>query len=170
MFRRHRIEKKIEKYIPQLRRYSRALCGNTGEADDLVQDCLLRALEKSAQWKEGSDLRAWLFTLLHNIHVDKLRSRNRQPLTVELQDVIISTPHNQTGNLHLNEIDLFLQYLSRDHREVLLLVGLEGLTYDEVARILDLPKGTVMSRLSRARDHLRQLMNGEKPKTLKRVK
>jgi len=170
LFQKRRVESEIETHIPRLRRYARALCGNPDDADDLVQDCLRRALERQSLWQKGSDLRAWLFTILHNLHVDQRRYAARRPHIVDLDDVVVSRPPCQPSIVHMSEMDRFLSYLSDEHRSILLLIGVEGVSYEEAAQILNVPKGTVMSRLSRARDQLRRLMSGEAPTALRRVK
>ena len=161
--------------IPRLRRYARALIGDDGEADDLTQDTLERGIARIEQWREGDNPRKWLFSILHNLHVDGLRRRSRRPLHVGLENVGAeqSEPPADTGTGR--DLDKALQMLSLEQREVVLLVGLEGLSYLEAAEVLQVPVGTVMSRLARGRDRLRLLMdyrdgdrNGRS--TLRRVK
>lgn len=151
----------IEQHIPRLRRYARALTGDRTVADDLVQDTLERALNKLHLWRRGSDLRAWLFTIMHNVYVNQLRSRSGHP-TVPLddEDFLPAERTNETDRLEIRDLDLALRRLPDEQREVVLLVGLEELSYEETARALGIPIGTVMSRLSRARERLRRLMGG----------
>jgi len=146
-------------FIPRLRRYARALIGERGAADDLVQDTLERALSKFHLWRRGSDLRAWLFTIMHNVHVNQVRSRRE---ITPLDDEVLEQPVRATQDTALEARDLerALRLLSVEQREVLLLVVLEEMTYEEVATTLGIPIGTVMSRLSRAREKLRRLMEG----------
>jgi RNA polymerase sigma-70 factor, ECF subfamily len=146
-------------FIPRLRRYARALIGERGAADDLVQDTLERALSKFHLWRRGSDLRAWLFTIMHNVHVNQVRSRRE---IAPLDDEVLEQPVRATHDTALEARDLerALRLLSVEQREVLLLVVLEEMTYEEVATTLGIPIGTVMSRLSRAREKLRRLMEG----------
>ena len=147
-------------YIPRLRRYARALTGDASAADDLVQDALERALVKQSLWREGSDLRAWLFTVMHNIFVNQVRSA-AVSRTEQLDDSYADLPQPQsTDRLEIRDLDAALQALPEEQRAVLLLVGLEQMTYDEAARVLEVPIGTVMSRLSRGRERLRRLMQG----------
>jgi RNA polymerase sigma-70 factor (ECF subfamily) len=147
-------------YIPRLRRYARALTGDASAADDLVQDALERALVKQSLWREGTDLRAWLFTVMHNVFVNQVRSA-AVSRTVQLDDSIADQPQPQsTDRLEIRDLDAALQALPEEQRAVVLLVGLEQMTYDEAARVLDVPIGTVMSRLSRGRERLRRLMQG----------
>lgn len=147
-------------YIPRLRRYARALTGDASAADDLVQDTLERALVKQSLWREGTDLRAWLFTVMHNVFVNQVRSA-AVSRTVQLDDALPDRPQPQsTDRLEIRDLDAALQVLPEEQRVVMLLVGLEQMTYDEAARVLEVPIGTVMSRLSRGRERLRRLMQG----------
>jgi len=163
----------VASYIPHLRRYARALLGNDViAADDLVQDCLERALSRIHLWRRGSNLRAWLFTIMHNLYVNHIRKLSNAPHIVDME-VENTAMHNQESaeqELKIRDIHQAINTLAPDQREVLLLVTLEGLQYREVASILGMPEGTVMSRLSRARGKLRNIMQLEKPKRLKRVK
>ena len=145
-------------YIPNLRRYARALVGDRHAADDLVQDTLERAVRKFHLWKPG-DLRAWLFSIMHNVFVNQLKAR-KIAYEVEIDDSI-AAPQSSVTTTDLMDLDRALMQLSPDQREVVLLVALEDMTYAEVSRALGIPIGTVMSRLSRAREKLRRLMEGE---------
>jgi RNA polymerase sigma-70 factor (ECF subfamily) len=148
----------IAAHIPRLRRYARALAGDDHRADDLVQDTLERALTKFHLWRHGSDLRAWMFTIMHNVFINQLKARRELALDDAVEDGLQSAP--QSDPLELRDLDAVLRLLSVEQREVLLLVGLEQLSYAEVSRALDIPVGTVMSRLSRGRERLRALMSG----------
>lgn len=146
--------------LPALRRYATALSGNPTEADDLVQGCIERALAQSGQLQEFQRLGGWLRSILHNLFIDETRRRRRQGVNVDLADVendaaIISPAHD-----HASEMDLerAMAALSFEHRQILLMIGLEGLNYREVADELRIPIGTVMSRLARAREKLRHAM------------
>jgi RNA polymerase sigma-70 factor (ECF subfamily) len=151
----------IEQQIPRLRRYARALTGERVIADDLVQDTLERAWNKLHLWRRGSDLRAWLFTIMHNVYVNQLRSRTAHPLvSLDEEDINLPERPTQTDLLEIRDLDIALRKLSEEQREVLLLIALEQLSYEEAARTLGIPIGTVMSRLSRARDRLRRIMGG----------
>lgn len=147
--------------IPALRRYARALTGNTWAADDLVQDTLERACNKWRLWLAGSDLRAWLFTLMHNLFANQVRSsvRHGHGNTVDIDDVAheLAAPDANLGPFM--DLQRCLMRLPVDQRTVLLLVTLEELSYVEVAKITDVPIGTVMSRLSRARSRLHLLLD-----------
>jgi RNA polymerase sigma-70 factor (ECF subfamily) len=162
----------IAQQIPRLRRYARALTGDRNAADDLVQDTLERALSRYHLWRRGSDLRAWLFTIMHNIHVNQARSRSRhQHEALEADSSAEALRGRDPDSLELRDLASALARVPEEQRAVLLLVGLEQFTYDEAARVLDIPIGTVMSRLSRGRERLRVLIGGDAgPTPLKVVK
>jgi RNA polymerase sigma-70 factor, ECF subfamily len=151
----------LEDQIPRLRRYARALTRDATRADDLVQDCLVRALAKQHLWRPGTDLRAWLFTILHNQHVNDVRSALRESVYTG-GEASLPTPAapNVIASLQLRDLERAMAILPEGQRQVVLLVGLEGMRYEEVARILDVPVGTVRSRLSRGRHMLRKIMEG----------
>ena len=162
----------VEHEIPRLRRYARALTRDSNRADDLVQDTLLRALEKAHLWQVGTDLRAWLFTIMHNQYVNDIRRAARQQATVDVDQVAstLTATTDPTASRQLSELDRAPGQLSNGQRAVVLLVGLEGMSYDEAAKILRVPIGTIRSRLARARDALRWLMGiDEETKSVKRV-
>ena len=166
----------IEDLIPRLTRYARVLTRDLAAADDLVQECLTRALGKMHLWEQGTDLRAWLFTILHHIHISQTRRNARQRASMELQKSHRSSAQspNQTVRLELRDLERALAKLPEEQRLVILLVGLEGLSYAETAEVLEIPVGTVMSRLARGRDRLRSLMDYDGDKNgraaLRRVK
>lgn len=150
---------RIVELIPRLRRYARALVSDRTRADDLVQDTLERAWNKFHLWRPGSDLRAWLFTVMHNVHVNQVRaSRDHAVLDDEGSEMAVAGV--QGASLEIRDLERALAALPPEQREVLLLVALEDMSYAEVASTLDIPIGTVMSRLSRAREKLRTLMHG----------
>ena len=160
--------------IPRLRRYARVLTGDPIRADDLVQDTLARAWEKRRLWREGSDLRAWLFTIMHNVHVNQVALARRDSANVSLDadgGAAWQPPvrANQLDRVELMEIAEQLVHLSADQREVLMLAAVEEMRYEDIAAVLSIPIGTVMSRLSRARDKLRRLL-GEPASSLRVVK
>ncbi len=151
--------------IPRLRRYARVLTGDAFRADDLVQDTLARAWEKRRLWKAGTDLRAWLFTVMHNIHVNQLALVRREAMNVSLDADTGSgagwqfpVRANQIERVEIKEIVAQIGRLPVDQREVLLLAAVEELRYEEIATMLSIPIGTVMSRLSRARDKLKRMI------------
>jgi RNA polymerase sigma-70 factor (ECF subfamily) len=150
----------IAEQIPKLRRYARALLGDPIRADDLVQEALVRALSRSHLWQPGTDIRAWMFTILHNVHVNNQRQRRHRDDYQELSDdrPEMATPATQERILEMRDLARGLQLLPAPQREVVLLVGLEGMNYKQVAAVLDIPIGTVMSRLHRGREALRRLM------------
>ena len=151
----------IAEQIPRLRRYARALTGDRAAADDLVQDTLERALSRFHLWRRGSDLRAWLFTIMHNIFVNQARSRMRYPHEPLDETAAEKLQYREPDWSALRDIGDALARLPVEQRTVVLLVGLEQFTYEEAARVLDIPIGTVMSRLSRARERLRALLGGD---------
>ena len=155
--------REIEAEIPRLRRYARALTRDNVAADDLVQDCLTRALDKLHLCQQGTDLRAWLFTILHNQYVNYVRRAVREGTAVGLSEsepLLTRAPH-QGKRLELRDLERAIAKLPEEQRSVILLVGLEGMRYEEVASILDIPVGTVRSRLSRGREQLRILLGME---------
>lgn len=161
----------IAEHIPRLRRYARALVGDRTRADDLVQDCLTRAWERLHLWQPGSDLRAWLFTIMHNLHVNDIRRRRNQPDFVPLDDDLDAPlPATQEDGLALRDLQAALAQLPHEQRAVVLLVGLEEMSYEQAAETLGIPVGTVMSRLARGRERLRGLLSGSAGPALRRVK
>jgi RNA polymerase sigma-70 factor (ECF subfamily) len=157
----------IAAHIPRLRRYARALAGDSHRADDLVQDTLERALTKFHLWRHGSDLRAWMFTIMHNVFINQLKARRELALDDAVEDGLQSAP--QSDPLELRDLDTALRRLPVEQREVLLLVGLEQLSYAEASQALGVPVGTVMSRLSRGRERLRAVMSGTATVTILKV-
>lgn len=152
----------LVEHIPGLRRYARALTGDAWAADDLVQDTLERACSRWRLWLAGSDLRAWLFTVMHNLFISQYRQRSAQQAHAKLVPVeeVAHELHSPTAPPDtLLDLQRCLLRLPEEQRAVLLLVTMEDLSYAEVARITGTPVGTVMSRLSRARERLRNLMD-----------
>jgi RNA polymerase sigma-70 factor (ECF subfamily) len=140
-------------------RYARVLTRDVVAADDLVQDCLARALGKIHLWERGTDLRAWLFTILHHQHISLTRRTVRQRATIELQKCTpgLSPSPNQTERLELRDVERAIAKLPEEQRSVILLVGLEGMRYDAAAAVVNVPVGTVRSRVSRGRQTLRTM-------------
>lgn len=159
--------KELERWTPNLRRYARALTRNPEQADDLVQDCLERALGRRHLWNEDGNTRGWLFAIMHNIHANDTRRRKSRPASVPLEpegrDAQLGLPAGQHSRLAGLELAAALDALPDEQRQVILLVALEGMSYGEVAETIGVPPGTVMSRLSRGRERLRRLMEGETP-------
>ncbi len=153
--------------IPRLRRYARALTRDAEAADELVQDCLERAWSRLGLWRPGSNMRTWLFTILHNLYVNRARQAARRPAVVPLDRLApaaASVRANQDAALEAQGILAAMSRLPEEQRQVLLLVGLEGMSYRQAAEMLGVPTGTVMSRLSRGRAQLRRVMTGDDPK------
>lgn len=163
----------IIEHIPRLRRYARALTGHAFRADDLVQDTLERAFAKWHLWRTGTNLRAWLFAVMHNVFVNQLEATRHHRDAQNIDDVPeASTPPTHDVSLDLQDIGRAIDQLPPEQREVLLLIALEEMKYEEVARVLHVPIGTVMSRLSRARERLRKILasGGAERVTLKVLK
>ena len=145
--------------ISGLHRYAMALVRNAPDAEDLVQECLCKAIERARPWREIKDVRAYLFSILHNLYIDRMvKNRHRN---VALPDHVIEhkliVAPSQQERIELQELSSALDQLSPDQRQLILLVGLEGLTYEATAKVMNLPVGTVMSRLFRAREVLRKM-------------
>jgi RNA polymerase sigma-70 factor, ECF subfamily len=152
----------IEQQIPRLRRYARALTRNRERADDLVQDTLSRALVKEQFWQPGTNLGAWLFTIMHNQNVNNVRRAVRESGMVDMEiSATLPATTDPTASRQMFELERALAQLPLEQRQVILLVGLEGMSYEDAAGILSVPVGTVRSRLSRGRDILRKLLDME---------
>ena len=152
-------EAEVISWLPQLRRYARALTGDSAWADDLVQDTAERALARWAAFRPNSNLRAWLLTILRHLYIDQLRARRE--ITVDEESAPwrnLEAPAGVVDGLVLRDLQRALYCLPLEQREVLLLVCVEELTYQEASVALSVPVGTVMSRLSRAREHMRVLL------------
>ena len=167
---------KLESFIaelPRLRRYARALVKNADAADDLVQDCVERSLSRLHQFRDGTDMRLWLFTIMHSIFVNGV---SRRKTTVDLDrldpsyEARLATPPEQCRGLMKRDLEVALGQLPDNQREMVILVGLENMTYKQAAEITGVPIGTVMSRLARGRERLGQLMNGDDVTVLRRAK
>ena len=159
--------------IPHLRRFARALCGDMALADDLVQDCIERALRKSHLYDPARPLRAWLYAVLRNIFISGLRRDGRSTVVKAVDDLTAgedAVPPMQEDRLSANLVTEALNRLPPQHREVIVLVGLEEMSYRDVAEIIGVPIGTVMSRLSRARESLKQILEDRGHTVLRRVK
>lgn len=162
----------VLKEMPRLRRYALVLTGDRTPADDLVQDTVERAISRLHLWRSGSNMRSWLFTIMHNLHVNNVRQSIRRGTETQVSDhdAALVTKPSQGDHVLIREMSEAIDHLSVEQREVLVFVVLEGMSYREVADVLDIPIGTVMSRLARARDYLRQIMDGEEATALRRVK
>jgi RNA polymerase sigma-70 factor (ECF subfamily) len=160
-------------HVPHLRRFARALSGDAALADDLVQDCIERALRKQHLFDETRNLKTWLFTILRNLFVSGLRRKTGEMAVKNVDDLVggeDATLPEQEHGLAVAEIGQALDRLPAAHREVVLLVALEDMSYREVAEITGVPIGTVMSRLSRARASLRTMLKDDGQASLRRVK
>ncbi len=153
----------IVRQIPHLRRYAWALLGDRAQVDDLVQDCLERAWGRLHLFEPGTNIRAWLFAIMHNLHANAARGQGRRPRLVPLEGEAADLPvrPSQEDRLDFDSMRVALGRLSEAQRAAVLLVGLEGMSYAEAASVLDIPVGTLMSRLHRGRERLRVLMSGE---------
>lgn len=166
------LENTVTQHITALRRYAMTLTGDPAEADDIVQECLSRALSGIRRMDHIRDLRAYLFTVLHNVSIDQHRRQRRAVDRVNLDDV--AWEHGLEGSqekrMEVKDLRRALGQLPAEQRQVILLVGVGGMSYKETASILDIAMGTVMSRLFRGRENLRRLMGGERLVKLRRVK
>lgn len=145
-------------HLPALRRYAHGLTGSREEAEDLFQATVLRAIENEKQWR-GESGRAWLYTIMTNLNANRLRGKGRQPVLYPIEESVEPADETPVSDpLLQNTLIRALDTLNPETRAVLLLVAIEGCAYREVAAILDLPIGTVMSRLSRARRQLSELL------------
>jgi RNA polymerase sigma-70 factor (ECF subfamily) len=149
--------------LPSLRRYAVALVGNAALADDLVQDAIERAIRRSEQLRDLARLPGWLRRIVHNLYVDEIRRGRGRGTEQDIADLAddLSLSVAAYDGMAIREFSRALEALSVEHRQILLLVGLEELNYREIAEELDIPMGTVMSRLARAREKLRSLLQSE---------
>jgi len=161
----NQVYRNIEDYIPHLRRYARYLAHNPVAADDLVQDALARALSKAHLFRPGTNLRAWLFTILHNQYVSDMRRQGRSGIPVDPDDVshALASRPDQDDRLMLSALEKAMRSLPRQQRALIQMVALQGRSYEEAAAATNLPVGTVKSRISRGRKQLRQMLDGGLP-------
>lgn len=152
-------------HLPRLRRYARALTNDRFAADDLVQDTVERALSRFRLFRQGTRLDAWLMTIMHNLFINQIRALATRPPSEPLDEQFDepAVRGTQGDALALRDLHSALAQLPPEQREVLLLVTLEEFSYEDAARVLGIPVGTVMSRLSRGRERLRALLSGEAP-------
>lgn len=157
--------------LPRLRRYARALVGSREAADDLVQDTLERAWSRVAQWRPGSDLRSWLLAIMHNLRIDQMRRPALAVTPLDEEAIDLPARATQTDLIELGELEAALACLPEEQRAVLLLVALEDMSYAQIAATLNIPAGTVMSRLARGRERLRGILDARsKPAQLRVVR
>lgn len=153
----------VSEHIPNLRRYARVLVRDSVHAEDLVQDCLERAISREHLWREGTNLRAWLFTILHNLYINQYLRHGSVGTMVPLLDEHshLAVPPRQYHSVTLKDLARAFDRLPEQEQQVVLMIGLDGMQYEDAATALGVPMGTVKSRLSRARHRLRRLMDGE---------
>ncbi len=166
------IHARVAEQIPRLRRYARVLTRDRERADELVQDCLERALSRLHRWRAGSDLRAWLFSIMHNLYVNQVRRHRNGPdfVPLEDEDCTAGAPTVTESSPDVHGLEAALAELPDEQREIIQMVCLEEMKYEDVARILAIPLGTVMSRLHRGRERLRVAMSGNSKPHLRRIK
>lgn len=154
------LHRDIEATLPNLRRYARSLTRDTVAADDLVQECVARALAKLHLWRAGTDMRAWLFTILHNHYVSQRRRATCESTTIEWSDCAqaLTCAPQQIEWLELRDLERAIMSLSEEQRTAVVLLGLTPANYREIASAYDVPVGTIRSRLSRGRETLRKLI------------
>lgn len=147
--------------IPALRAFAYVLTRDATRVDDLVQDALLRSIQHIEKFEPGTSLKSWLFTILKNVFLADYHRRVRQPVVdLDPSSGVYAVPATQEHHVALQEMRIAFALLDHDHREVLLLIGVLGSSYEETAAICGCPVGTVKSRLSRARDQLSLLLQG----------
>jgi len=151
------ISQAFEAEIPCLQRYALKLTRDAALAEDLVQECLVRGLDKQHLWQEGTNLRAWLCTILHNQYVNQIRRSVRERGIAELCEVGggLTRPPSQDKGLELRDLGRALKKLPATQRTAVLLIGLDGMRYDKAAEVVGVRVGTIRSRLSRGREKLR---------------
>lgn len=163
------VEGQVLALLPSLRRYSRSLTRSDTEGEDLLQDCVEKVLARRAQWR-GMNMRAWALKIMTNLYRNDLRAAPRR-MTVDLDTAEhLASSDTPSDPLARSRLEDALNSLSEENRAVLMLVVVEGCTYSEVAAALDIPIGTVMSRLSRARQRIAERMNADNVIPLRRPK
>jgi RNA polymerase sigma-70 factor (ECF subfamily) len=158
--------------LPHLLRYARALSRDAVAAEELVQDSASRALSRLHLFQAGTNMRAWLFTVMHNLHRQNLRKSARRPASDQMGEDVesrLAAVDDANQRLALRDLDRAIAELPEEQRQVVLLIGLEDMSYQETATVLDIPVGTVMSRLARARERLRRAMEGQSQPRLRSV-
>lgn len=147
--------------LPHLRAFARGLCGRSDQADDLVQETVLKAWSARGGFAEGSNLKAWTFTIMRNHFLNQLRKQRRETQLEEGEErqLLVSRPE-QEDRLHVSDLQRALDRLPAERREALLLVGAGGFSYEEGARICGVAVGTMKSRVARGRKELAELLAG----------
>ncbi|RQS72021.1 RNA polymerase sigma factor [Burkholderia sp. Bp8963] len=157
--------------LPRLRRYARALTGDPAWADDLVQDTAERALTRARAFRPNSNLLAWLLTILRHIYIDQLRGRREFAVDDDSEPMrTLEAPCGEVDSLALRDVERALYRLPFERREVMFLICVEEMSYQEASSVLNVPIGTVMSRLSRAREDMRMLLADGPSRRLASVK
>jgi len=175
---RKKWENRLAEQLPHLLRYAKALTRNNELAEDLVQDCLERAWTKKLMWNPSRKLRPWLFSIMHNLFINQLNKRTVSTTSISnfntddavMQDIVGNVNEDNSHLLQLRDLQAAMGKLSPEYREIILLAGLEDLSYKEIAKITNVALGTVMSRLSRAREKLRLLMDGEETDNVVKIR
>lgn len=155
--------RQLSEKMGDLRRYARRLTNNPADAEDLVQDCLVRALTNWHRFEQGTNLRAWLFTVMRNLHINTFRRPSHQEVVLPPDELALAAPAkpaNQEAALEFADFLRAFGALSPARQEAVLMVGWDGMSYDDAATRIDVPTGTVRSRLSRARQELREVLRG----------
>lgn len=162
-------QEQLTQHMDALRRYAIVLTRDRTEAEDLVQDCLVKAMASAAQWREGTDLRAWLFRILYTSHISLMRKRQvrERVHAADVADFYVEAVQQQ--RLEARQVVEALQSLPQAQRDVILSVALDDMRYEDAARKLGIPVGTFMSRLSRGREALRRLVEGRRAPQLRVV-
>lgn len=164
-------EERLIAEIPALRRYGRVLCRDGEAAEDLLQTCVERALRHRHMWRRSGNFRSWLFRIMHNVHANSVRYDSRRPQTVPLaEDHIGAMEAMQEMRAEISEAFRAFGHLTDSQRELMVLIVVEGFSYREAARVLSLPVGTVMSRMSRARERLLEAMHEQSRYRIRQVK
>lgn len=163
----------LQVHIASLRRYANVLCRNHADADDLVQEALVKAIAAAHTYRQDKDLRAWLFSILHNTFVSYKRQYARRARAARFLDETLresGVEAQQEKHVEAHQTLNMLSRLTPEHQSVLVLIAVEGLSYADAAQALDIPIGTLMSRLARGRDELRRLVSYDRPGSLKAVR
>jgi RNA polymerase sigma-70 factor, ECF subfamily len=156
--------RQLSEKMPDLRRYARRLTGNAADAEDLLQDCLLRAMVNWHRFQQGTNLRAWLFTVMRNLHINSYRRPSHREVALapdELALVAPARPPTQEAAVEMSDFLRAFGKLSQSRQETVMMIGWDGMSYDDAAARLGVPTGTVRSRLSRAREELRDALRGD---------
>ena len=163
---REAVVQQLVALLPRLRRFAHGLTGSSDEGDDVVQSSCERALTRLDQWREGTRLDSWMFRIVQTVWIDRVRRRREVALAPEAWDQLPGTDgvRDAEARAELRAVRRLIGELPDDQRTVLLLVSVEGLSYREAAEVLDLPVGTVMSRLSRARLALGRRLTDQTPR------